>query len=199
MKLPCTNQITTGKPEKHATSGDFCKVFTEEMSSLYLLSYLLTGDHQKAEQCFVAGLEDSVKGNPVFKEWASSWARRMIVENAIRTIAPRPSHFSGNAPAADLELNSELRSVRDKGPAFANVLELADFERFTFVMSVLERYSDQDCSVLLACAPQEIRDARTRALQRIAQSPGNADVFAPRRIEELSIDVMRHELKSMSI
>jgi hypothetical protein len=170
MKLPCTNQNTTGKPEKHATSGDFCKVFREEMSSLYLLSYLLTGDHQKAEQCFVAGLEDSVKGNPVFKEWGSSWARRMIVENAIRIIAPRPSHFSGNAPAVDLELNGELQTVRDKDAVIASVLELADFERFVFVMSVLERYSDQDCSVLLAYAPQEIRDARTRALQQIAQS-----------------------------
>jgi hypothetical protein len=199
MKLPCTNQITTGKPEKHATSGDFCKVFREEMSSLYLLSYLLTGDHQKAEQCFVAGLEDSVKGNPVFKEWASSWARRMIVENAIRLIAPRPDHASQNRLAAYSEHSGELKTVHDNSPEIANVLELADFERFTFVMSVLERYSDQDCSVLLACAPQEIRNARMRAFQWIAQSSGNVDVFAPRRIEELSIDAIRHELRCMSI
>jgi len=28
----------------------------------------------------VVPLEDSVKGNPVFKEWACSWARRAIIQ-----------------------------------------------------------------------------------------------------------------------
>jgi hypothetical protein len=186
MNLPCTNRITTDRPEKYATSCDFGTLFKEEMSSLYQLSFVLTRDHHKAEQCFVAGAEASMNGTPVFKQWASSWARRMIVENAIRMIAPRPT--SGNALAAPLELDSELTTVRDKNPAIASVLELADFERFTFVMSVLERYPDLDCAVLLACAPREIRDARTRALQQIAESSSNLDIFTPSPIEELSID-----------
>ena len=50
-----------------------------------------------------------------------------------------------------------------------HVRALADFERFVFVMSVLERYSDQDCSVLLGYRVREIRDARTRALQQIGE------------------------------
>jgi hypothetical protein len=170
MNLPSTNRITTGKPEKYATSEDFCTLFTEEMSSLYLLSFLLTSDHEKAEQCFVFGLQDSVKENPVFKEWASSWARRMIVMNAIRIITPLPNHASGTALAVNFELDSELETVPDKDAVIASVVELADFERFAFVMSVLERYPDQDCSVLLDCSLQEIRDARTQALQQIAQS-----------------------------
>jgi hypothetical protein len=189
MNLPCTNQITTNRPEKYATSCDFGTLFKDEMSSLYQLSFLLTSDHRKAEQCFVAGAEASMNGTPVFKQWASSWARRMIVENAIRMIAPRPT--SGNRLVVHLDLDSELQSVRDKNPAIASVLELADFERFAFVMSVLERYPDRDCSVLLACAPQEIRDARTRALQQIAESSSNVDIFTPSPIEELSIDVGR--------
>jgi hypothetical protein len=32
---------------------------------------------------------------------------------------------------------------------FAIVLALEDFERFVYVLSVLERYSDQTCAVLL--------------------------------------------------
>jgi hypothetical protein len=191
MNLPCTNQITTNRPEKYATSCDFGTLFKDEMSSLYQLSFLLTSNHRKAEQCFVAAAEASMNGTPVFKKWASSWARRMIVENAIRMIAPRPNHASGNRFAVALDLDSELQTVRDKHPEIASVLELADFERFAFVMSVLERYPDRDCSVLLACAPQEIRDARTRALQQIAESSSNVDIFTPSPIEELSIDVGR--------
>ena len=64
--------IDAAKADEHATSEDFRKLFTEDMTGLYLLSLLLTANHEKAEQCFVAGVEDTVKGNPVFKEWAHS-------------------------------------------------------------------------------------------------------------------------------
>ena len=36
-----------------ATAADVFNTFTEELDSLYLLSLLLTADHDKAEQCFV--------------------------------------------------------------------------------------------------------------------------------------------------
>ena len=72
----------------YANSDDFRRIFDENMNSLYLLAFLLTADHGKAEQCFVSGLEDAVEGNPVFKEWAHSWARRVIIQNAVRLINP---------------------------------------------------------------------------------------------------------------
>ena len=55
------------RPLSYASRDDFRRVFDEDMNSLYLLSFLLTADHEKAEQCFVSGLEDAVEGNPVFK------------------------------------------------------------------------------------------------------------------------------------
>jgi hypothetical protein len=53
------------------------------------------------------------------------------------------------------------------GP-FANVLVLEDFERFVYVLSVLEGYTDRECSVLLKSSPQEIEQTRSRALQHMA-------------------------------
>ena len=47
------------------------------------------------------------------------------------------------------------------------VLELRPFDRFVFVMSVLEGYSDHDCSILLGCSRQDVLAAKTRALQQI--------------------------------
>ena len=97
------------------------------MNSLYLLSFLLTADREKAEQCFVSGLEDAVEGNPVFKEWARSWARRVIILNAVRVINPRPAEENTfelichgqqqwqNAPAeeqAEIAASSCTRTVR---------------------------------------------------------------------------------------
>jgi DNA-directed RNA polymerase specialized sigma24 family protein len=167
MKLACTDRIID-KPGKYASSGDFCELFTEQMNSLYLLCLLRTGDPGKAEQCFVAGLEDSTKGDSVFKQWARSWAKRMIVENAVRIVAPRSNHASRTVLAAHLEPNGKCG--RDREILIQTVLDLPGFERFVFVMSVLERYSDQECSVLSGCAPQEISEAGLRACRQVAES-----------------------------
>jgi hypothetical protein len=71
--------------------ADFGRIFTQERNGLYLLLFLLTADREKAEQCLVSGVEDSVEGNPVFKKWARSWAQRTIIQNAVKVIHPHPS------------------------------------------------------------------------------------------------------------
>jgi len=154
------------KPTPYASSTDFRQVFDEDMKGLYLLSFLLTADREKAEQCFVSGLEDAVNGNQVFKEWARSWARRVIIQNAVRAIDPRPVEKSGRLSSASLSSNEKtLPAVQQV--EIAAVLGLEPFERFVYVMTVLERYSDQDCSLLLGCARQDVVAARSRALQQI--------------------------------
>jgi DNA-directed RNA polymerase specialized sigma24 family protein len=155
-------------PTPYASSDDFCRIFSEETSALYRLSFLLTADPQKAEQCFASGLDDSVKGNPVFKEWARSWARRTIIQNAVRLINPRPVEES--FPPS---LNRGGEARRSEPAEIAGVLELAPFERFVFVMSVLEHYSDHECSILLGCSPRDVIATRSRALQQIGSAMGS--------------------------
>jgi hypothetical protein len=74
VKMFGARKITDQEPTPYATRADFCRIFEKDMNHLYLLSFLLTGDHALAQGCFVRGLEDSAKGNPVFKECAQSWA-----------------------------------------------------------------------------------------------------------------------------
>jgi hypothetical protein len=145
--MPQAMQITNPKP--YASRDDFRQVFDEDMNTLYLLSYLLTADREKAEQCFVSGLEDAVDGNPVFQEWARSWARRVIIVNAVRAINPRP--MEENSPSSSAALSGNVKTPAVKQVEMAAVLALDPFERFVYVMTVLERYSDQDCSLLLGC------------------------------------------------
>src|SRR3954469_2355431 len=82
------SQRARERATEYATCKDFQQIFDEEMSGLHLLAYLLTGDQAKAEQCFVAGLDDSIHGNPVFKQWAHAWSREAIIQNAIKAMAP---------------------------------------------------------------------------------------------------------------
>jgi hypothetical protein len=160
------NRIEEVPASQYAGMEDFRRLFTEKMDTLYWLAFLLTADQEKAEQCFVAGLEDSVQANGVFQSWAHSWAKRKIVENAIHTLKPRPRATS----AAHAPIHRRVsQSAGDFH--FGRVLALEDFERFVFVMSVLERYSDQECALLLDCLVQDIHEARSHALQQISYSP----------------------------
>jgi DNA-directed RNA polymerase specialized sigma24 family protein len=49
------------------------------------------------------------------------------------------------------------------------LLELAAFDRFAFVMSVLEGYSDRDCALLLDCSYADLAAARLRAFHQISR------------------------------
>jgi len=154
--MPKTYAAPNGLSDQ-TTSADFCQIFAKHMDSLYLLSLLLTADPDKAEQCFVGGLSDSVEGNPVFREWALSWAKRLIVQRAIQMVQPANKKRSANTRAPEVEI----------APRLSTIFQLDAFERFVFVMSVLEKYSYQDCSILLGCSRQAIVEARSRALEHL--------------------------------
>src|ERR1700741_2038310 len=108
----------------YATCQDFLRVFDEDMRGIYQLSFLLTGDPEKGERCFVAGMEDCAKENWVFREWARIWAKRLIVQNPIREPRPRPSHSNSSALAATAfsQNNGKIRHFDVDA-----VLGLADF------------------------------------------------------------------------
>jgi hypothetical protein len=154
--------LTTVVPG-YATQDEFCRIFAEDENAIYLLALLLTADASKAEQCFVAALEDSIHGNRVFEKWARPWSRRMILKNAIQIISPASGQLNGEPHVFDsgalaLDLGRELTAV----------LQLVPLERFVFVMSVLEGYSIQECSILLNCSKQDVAMTRMRALQHMA-------------------------------
>lgn len=172
------NQIAHHNSTAYASSADFCRIFEKDMNRLYLLAFLLTTDHVTAEKCFVLGLEDSKNANPVFKEWAESWARRSIITNAIRMIHPRPDLTTHAEPSNGS--NGQLHHVSENGTAphlesfseeVAAIIALPAFQRFAFVMSVLEGFSNREASLLLDCSVIELVAARTHALQQIGGRP----------------------------
>jgi DNA-directed RNA polymerase specialized sigma24 family protein len=153
----------------YADGEAFRQIFLDELNGLYGLSFLLTGDQEKAGKCVVSGIEDCVKENHVFKEWARSWAKRTIIQNAIRVLKPRPSR-SPYAAGVPVPSSSQPPSGPSRQSPAEAVLRLGDFDRFVFVMCVLERYSPHDCALLLGCATSEIRAARVRALATLAST-----------------------------
>jgi hypothetical protein len=101
-----------------------------------------------------------------------------IILKAIRMIRPRLT--DGRAASAPDLSSSPVMTERSE---IAAIVELPPFERFVFAMSVLERYSDQDCSLLLSCTRRDVMEARTRALQQM----GSAEEFR-RKVASITAD-----------
>lgn len=169
------------KPSKYEEADGFAsgdelrQLFVQQTDNLHLLGFLLTADNEKARQCIVDAIVDTLvergNGNRVLRRWARDWARRTIVKNAIRIVAPRPN---GDSYASSSVIDFESQAKHETDPAIVRILRLEDFERFVTVISVLEGYSDEDCSVLLGCFKQDIQQARERALEHIsAQEVGH--------------------------
>lgn len=150
---------------EYATSADFQKIFSEDMAGLHLLAYLLTADREAAEKVFVAGLEDSIHGNPVFRQWARSWSKRAIIKRAIKTVAPSPQQELPHAGAVQAQTGSaEIDALVEV------IAQLDDFQRFVFVLSILEGYSNAECATLLACTAPDVIQAKSSALQKVSAS-----------------------------
>jgi len=148
---------------EYASKADFQRIFSDDMAGLHLLAYLLTADPELAEQAFVGGLEDSIHGNPVFRQWAHSWSQRAIIKRAIKAIAPSPNGANGETQTAQPQTgNPELDALID------GVIRMPAFHRFVFVLSVLEGYSISECATLLACTLSDVVTAKSAALQNLA-------------------------------
>ena len=153
---------------EYASFGDFCRIYVGQMNSLYLLSLLLTADPQKAEQCFISGFDDSVSNRFVFKERASFWARRSIILQAIGLLRPRPNDERESNKTKLLPARGSVPTEVRMHPNFARIVELDPFERFIFIMSVLEKYSVQEYSLFLGCFRGDVIKARTAAIRHLA-------------------------------
>lgn len=163
-------QVHEKEATGYASHEDFYAIFNEDLKELYQLAFLLTRDPEKADRCLVGGIEDCVSGNCVFREWARAWAKRTIIQNAIRELKPRPRQSNSPQSGAIMPVVNRLPRAPDVHFEMDAVLRLEDFERFAFIISVREHYSEHDCSLLLGCSVKEIREARSRALKGLVAS-----------------------------
>lgn len=146
----------------YPTRSDPCRTFKQDMKTLYLLALLLTAEQHAAERCFASSLGDCMDLRSALNQWTDSWTRRVVVQNAIRMIRPAMNHNEEITPS---HCSSALPKLN---PALRAVLQLKAFDRFVFVMSVLEGLSASDCSRLLRCAKRDVIAARAQALVQLA-------------------------------
>jgi hypothetical protein len=115
-------QVPQKEADVYASREEFHAIFNEDLKQLYQLSFLLTRDTAKAERCLVVGLEECVNENFGFREWARCWAKRVIVQNAIRETKPRPIYPNSRLSDASFSDIDEVSSAPDRHFALEAVL-----------------------------------------------------------------------------
>ena len=145
-----------------SAQNDICQTFEQDMKVLYLLCLLLTGSEHCAEQCFVSSLSDSMNLRTAFADWNTSWVRHVVVRNAIQML-PLVTSNKNATP-----LSGKRSVISSANPALRGVLQLEPFERFVFVLSLLEGYSDHECARLLRTSARDVAVTKEMALRHLA-------------------------------
>ena len=144
-------------------AADFAEAWLDEITNLYLLSFLLTADKVLAEQCFSDAMTDYVGGSRGLTDWSKGPGKVAVIRRAYQMIRPVPKrvHSWSFAPGA----RPLLSAVHQP---FATITSLGAFERFVFVLSVLEGYADEVCAALLECELPDIMETRELANRLVA-------------------------------
>jgi len=159
---------TTNAKALYATAEDFEQLFAKQNTDLFRLSLQLTADADKAEPCLILAMRNCFFRSNVLKDRMDTWARRMIMRNAIRSVLGTSNDILGES---GFEFHSQpsycsLEALRES----VAILTLPDLERLAFVICVLERYSILDCALLLRKAPREVYQAIARATSQVTPS-----------------------------
>jgi hypothetical protein len=156
---------------------DKCQFLVSHMEQYYSLALLLTASVEDAESCFVLALDRWSKActnlGLIVQEAANASIKRALVDCALQTCHP----FFNNFPQeAALEIARETLTS-NQSPWLAAIMQLDNFERFVFVLSVLESYSDQECADLLRCQPREVAESRVQALSSVSAALNSCQVW----------------------
>jgi DNA-directed RNA polymerase specialized sigma24 family protein len=163
---------------EYARKEEFVGVFDCERVGLQRLAILLTANSEAAKRCLSRAFQECIASTSVSKEWVVSWTRRMVIRNAISLVmGPGGRSFVNTNDDADdgfvaFSPDDSLGVIAASG----SILDLPEFERFVFVICVLERYSIHDCALLLGKSRRDINEARQRVGNQVGKIDGLSSI-----------------------
>ena len=169
---------TVSERDEYARREEFVSVFQCERIGLQRLALLLTANSEAVRRCLIRAFRECIASSSVSKEWVLRWTRRMVIRNAISLVmGPEGELFVNTNDDAD---DGFVAFSPDDSPgviaASESILDLPEFERFVFVICVLERYSIHDCALLLGKSRRDINEARQRVGNQVGQIDGLSNI-----------------------
>jgi hypothetical protein len=164
--------LSSSEQDPFATFEDFGQLFAKEMTKLFWLAMDLTADTDRAETCLILAMRDCFQKNSLAKHRVHTWARRMVIRNAMRLVLGIENEILCEA-GLDFPLQPREFPIDPLRDSVA-IRNLSELDRLAFVICVVERYSILDCALLLRKAPQEVHDAIVRATNQVVPTYGRS-------------------------
>ena len=139
------------------------EIFEENSSELYSLAFLLTGNADRGVEAFNRAL-DVEEDNPAFGEFMTSWARKLIIGEALGTIGTelRASKQRVARAPEDEAPRLKARAYIGREEFEEAVIAIDAFPRCAMLLTIFEDLSVEAASILL-----NADEALTRKAQRI--------------------------------
>jgi len=148
-------------PTRAATRA--AEMWLDEMAELYLLAFMLTARKETAEQCILDAVDEYLNsGAPSLLDWVRSKGRRAVIECAVQRVNPRVKAV----PTWSVPSGTHA-SIAPSHQPFAVITALSAFERFVYVLTVLEGYQVEECAGALECLQTEVVAAQKLSNQLI--------------------------------
>ena len=152
------------------------QIFEEHGAELYWLAYLLTGDPEQGFAAFTRSLNFEDSANPVFRGFMISWARKLIIGEALSGIRPQlrdSLRRLQTEPWRHGPLPSEAFAVRpgvDRAEFERAVLAIDVFPRCAVLLTVFERLSVTQAALLLNTHVDLVKQAQRRGLIELTRN-----------------------------
>jgi hypothetical protein len=139
--------------EKTTMAQDLIEIFEEKYCELYSLAFLLTGNADRSVEAFNRAL-DFDEENPSFGKFMDSWARKLIIAEALGTIRTElRASRQRTARMAEEEVPTDAKWKRrpdiSREEFEEAVIAIDAFPRCAMVLTIFEGMSIQAASVLL--------------------------------------------------
>jgi hypothetical protein len=147
-------------------SYELMETFEKQSSELYSLAFLLTGSTDRGVEAFNRAL-DFDEDNPKFGEFMSSWARKLVIAEALGTMKAELRASSKRVARAQEEESSgdvkwQRRPYIGREEFEEGVIAIDAFPRCAMLLTIFEGMSIKAASVLL-----NQDESLTRKAQRI--------------------------------
>ncbi len=152
-----------------------------QISNLYWLAFLLTGDREESAEVTANALESS-KGNPFFSAWMLAWSRKVVIAKALAAVRHELAASARKIALArsprrcgsSLPRNWSLTPAASKLELERALLAIDAFPRCVLLLLLFEGLSIDDAMVLLDADRELVRKAQIFALQELTRNLAGA-------------------------
>lgn len=148
------------------------RIFRDNMSELFWLAYILTGDRERSVQAYTGALNSEAPA-PALQRFLASWARRLVIVTALGTIRRelRDSMSRVRAPKGDLKKSVRLAMPDLEGMTKNDIeevlLDMDVFQRCVVILTILEGLPLREAADLLGADAPTVKAAMAQGVTEL--------------------------------